>query len=130
MRVNFLIVEDDFIIKMFFERVIIKLNHNVVGETDNGKECIHLVEKLKPDVVLMDINIKGEINGVETALIIQEKFGTRVVFITGYARGILTDEMINKIRPISIVKKPVNQNILTREIEKICKVLEQDNQVP
>jgi AmiR/NasT family two-component response regulator len=123
MSVNVVIVEDDFIIQMFLEETMIKLGYNVIGLADNSEDCIRLTEQFSPDIILMDINIDGKINGIDTAQIIYEKYKIPLVFLTGN-RSQLTKEVIEKTNPICIIKKPVDENQLIMVFNSICEKIE------
>ena len=62
-----LIVEDESIVALDLKQRLEDMNYNVVGIAGNGNEAINKTQKLSPDLVLMDILIKGELDGLETA---------------------------------------------------------------
>ena len=123
MKIDVLIIEDDFIIQMFLEEVIIKIGCNVIGVTDNSKDCISMIEELSPDIIIMDVNIDGKVNGIDTAQLIYERYKIPLVFITGNFHQ-LTKEVIEKTNPVYIIKKPVDETTLTLEFLSVCKELE------
>ena len=59
------IVEDDMLLSLVQERLIEKLGYKVVGKTAKGLDAVEQVKELNPDLVLMDIILKGEMDGVE-----------------------------------------------------------------
>ena len=67
MSAKILIVEDEAITAMDLKNTLERLDFKVVSTASDGKEAIKKTEKLKPDLILMDIMLKGEIDGVETA---------------------------------------------------------------
>jgi chemotaxis response regulator CheB len=123
MKIDVLIIEDDFIIQMFLEEVIIKTGCNVIGVTDNSKDCLSMIEELSPDIIIMDVNIDGKESGIATAQLIYEKYKIPLVFITGNTHQ-LTKEVIEKTNPVYIIKKPVDETTLTLEFLSVCKELE------
>jgi chemotaxis response regulator CheB len=123
MKIDVLIIEDDFIIQMFLEEVIIKIGCNVIGVTDNSKDCISMIEELSPDIIIMDVNIDGKESGIDTAQLIYERYKIPLVFITGNFHQ-LTKEVIEKTNPVYIIKKPVDETTLTLEFLSVCKELE------
>lgn len=78
-----LIVEDDLIISMVLERKVKKMGLSVARTVLTGKEAIGAVEKLSPDLILMDIQLKGDIDGIEAMNRIRETSDVPVIYITG-----------------------------------------------
>ena len=68
---KFLIVEDEMIIGANISLQLTNLGYEVIGIIPRGEEVILFLEGNQPDVILMDINLKGELDGVETAKRIQ-----------------------------------------------------------
>ncbi len=84
-KAKILIVEDDVLVAMDIERCLKKLGYSVSGIVNYAEKAIEKVEELKPDLVLMDIVLKGEMDGIEAAEIIRSRFDIPVVFLTAYA---------------------------------------------
>lgn len=78
-----LIVEDDMLLSMVEERLIQKLGFSVVGKVTEGADAIDKVFDLEPDVVVMDISLKGDMDGIETMEAIREKSGVPVIYLSG-----------------------------------------------
>ena len=116
---DILIVEDDFIQSYVLVRVLKSLNYNVVGTANSGEEAIVLAELHKPGVVIMDISLKGNLDGIETAKIILESADTSIIYISGHMREFYRDR-INQTNYIDIIKKPFNRITLATVIKK-CK---------
>lgn len=83
-KAHILVIEDENIIAMDLEARLLGLGYSVVGKATNGREALGKVEALGPDLVLMDIVIKGDMDGVQTAEQIQSRFGLPVVYLTAY----------------------------------------------
>jgi len=77
-----LIVEDDKMLCTIFEMFIVQLEYELVGISQTGKEALEICEVNRPDVILMDIHLAGQLNGIETAKIISERFDIPVIFVT------------------------------------------------
>jgi len=77
-----LIVEDDKMLCTIFEMFIKQLNYELIGISHTGKEAIELCKINKPDVVLMDIHLAGDLNGIETTKKIHEQYDVPVIFVT------------------------------------------------
>ena len=66
-KLNIFIVEDESIVAKDIQNNLIKLGYNVLGIANNGKDAIEQIKETNPDVVLMDIMIKGDLTGIEVA---------------------------------------------------------------
>jgi two-component SAPR family response regulator len=77
------IVEDEVIISVFIKMFLEKKGFNVLGTNTNGNESIDIILKKKPDIVILDVTLKGSINGIEVANMIYEHYQPKIVFITG-----------------------------------------------
>ena len=67
MTKKILIVEDDKMLCAIFEMFIMQLNYELIGISHTGKEAIEICKVNKPDVILMDIHLEGDLNGIETS---------------------------------------------------------------
>jgi len=115
-QAKILIVEDEAIIAMEIESQMQSLGYEVTSIVDTGNKAIKKAEVDKPDLILMDIRIKGEMDGIETAEIIKNKFGIPVIFSTAY----LDKERIKRAKitmPFGYVLKPIQERDLEVTIE-------------
>lgn len=80
-----MIVEDESIIAFELKISLMNLGYSVVGVANNGQSAIELAFKEKPDLILMDINIKGDTDGIETAKLIHKELDVPIVYLTAYA---------------------------------------------
>ncbi len=80
-----LIVEDDTITAMDIENQLKNLGYGITAKVAHGKDAIKEVKENTPDLVLMDIVLKGEIDGIEAADEIRSQFDIPIVFLTAYA---------------------------------------------
>jgi CheY-like chemotaxis protein len=120
-----LIVEDDMLLSLLNERILNKLGHAVVGKATSGEDAVETFRKLKPDLVIMDISLNGDMDGVEATNRIREHAKIPVIFISGntdrYEELRSTKEDINVFVP-----KPVTYNELAKAISSILP----DKQIP
>jgi two-component system, response regulator PdtaR len=79
-RPNILVVEDEAIVAVDVEECLQTLGYNVCGSAAEGVEAVGQAEKLKPDLVLMDIMLQGEVDGIKAAQMIKEKTDIRWSF--------------------------------------------------
>ena len=84
-KANIMIVEDERIVAADIESILEKLGHGVTGIVSSGKQALEQAELKKPDLVLMDIMIEGDMKGIEAAGRIRSEFNIPVIFITAYA---------------------------------------------
>ncbi len=84
-QLKVVIVEDDLMISESLKDILRILNHKVVGVADNADEAIELCNKDLPDLALLDIQISGDIDGVDLAEIIRDQFDIPFIFTTAYA---------------------------------------------
>lgn len=82
MAKKILIVEDDKMLCTIFEMFIKQLDYDLVGISHTGAEALEICAINHPDVILMDIHLSGEMDGIETAKNIYERFDIPVVFVT------------------------------------------------
>ncbi|PWN06930.1 response regulator [Rhodohalobacter mucosus] len=81
-----LIVEDDLIIALSAEKMIQRLGLEVLKVVDTGEKAVETALNNKPDIILMDIRLAGEMDGVEAAFRIREELSKpRIIFVTGNA---------------------------------------------
>jgi len=86
-----LIVEDEAIVADDLEHQILQLGYEVVGVAATGQEAVALADENRPNVVLMDIQLQGKMDGIQAAKTIQKNTGARIVFITAYATIVVRD---------------------------------------
>jgi len=111
-----LIVEDEAIIAMEILDSIENLGYEVTATVNSGAKALDSIEKDRPDLVLMDIRIKGLIDGIDTAEIIRNRFGIPVVFSTAY----LDEGRIERAKitmPFGYVLKPIQERDLKVTLE-------------
>ncbi len=82
MAKKILIVEDDKMLCTIFEMFIKQLEYELVGISQSGEDALKICDTNRPDVILMDIHLKGEMDGIETAKLISERYDIPVIFVT------------------------------------------------
>lgn len=108
-----LIVEDEMIIALLLERMVKNLNHQVVDKVTSGEEAISAAKKHHPDLILMDIRLKGEMDGIETMLRIHEMSDIPVIYISGNTDAV-NQEKIKQTNYIEFLSKPITISDLSR----------------
>jgi two-component system, response regulator PdtaR len=115
-----LLVEDDDIIARVADWRLKNLGYVVCGRAVSSAEAMDLVVKTLPDLVLMDINIKGDIDGIETTKLIKNGFNLPVVYVTSHSDG-STLERAKETHPDGFIVKPFDDNDLRVAIELALK---------
>ena len=82
-----LIVDDDDIILSIEKWRLSNLGYDICGSAGTGKDALACVAKQRPDIVLMDITLKGELDGIETAAQIKKNFNIPVIFVSSHTDG-------------------------------------------
>src|SRR4051812_11603760 len=111
-----LIVEDQRLIAADLANTLRKLGYEVVGNVASGEEAIGRSDQVRPELVLMDVRLRGEMDGIHAAEIIRDRFNLPVVFLTAYA----DEETIlraKKTTPYGYLVKPFNERELRATIE-------------
>ncbi len=113
---SILVVEDDDIIAKVLDWRLKNLGYTVSGRASTGAGAMELVVSQNPDLVLMDINIRGEIDGIETAAMIKKGFSIPVVYITSHSDG-PTLERAKATKPDGFIIKPFGDDDLRVAID-------------
>lgn len=111
-----LIVEDEGVVALSIQAALTKMGYTVVGIAVTGAEALSLAREHKPDVILMDIHIKGDMDGIQTTEKLNEVSDIPVIFLTAYA----DDETVKralKTKSTSYLVKPYNPRELYSNIE-------------
>ena len=111
-----LVVEDQRLIAADIESTLKKLGYVVVDNVSSGEDAISKSDQMRPDLVLMDVRLRGEIDGIQAAEIIRVRFNVPVVYMTAYA----DEETIvraKKTAPFGYLVKPFNERELRATIE-------------
>ena len=78
-----MIVEDDLILNLLYESYLEKLGYDAEGELVYGKTAIEIAKRIKPDLILMDISLEGEMDGIDAMTEIRKFSDVPVIYITG-----------------------------------------------
>ena len=111
-----LIVEDEMIIAANISLQLTSLGYEITAIIPRGEEALVHIKKNRPDIVLLDIRLKGEIDGIETAQIMQKSFNIPIIYLTANA----DDSHFNRAKttnPYAFISKPFKKLDLQRAIE-------------
>lgn len=115
-KVKIMIVEDESILALDLSMRLQKEGYEVVGIAGSSADAIALFTEQKPDLVLMDINIKGDTDGIETAAALKKLQDIPLIFLTAFSQS----EYINRaktVNPSAYLVKPFNNDSLHTSIQ-------------
>jgi diguanylate cyclase (GGDEF)-like protein/PAS domain S-box-containing protein len=115
-RERLLIVEDEKIIALDLQRRLEKFGYQVVALSTTGRDAIAKAEEHKPDIILMDIMLAGDIDGIEAAKVINKQFQIPLIFLTAYADE-KTLERAKEAEPFGYILKPFKEKELYTTID-------------
>lgn len=117
-----LIVEDEAIVALCIQAMLVEMGFHVVGITDNGKDAFDLALSERPDVILMDIVLKGNISGIEATELIRPQLpDCKIIYVTAHTDE-ATHEKILKTRHSGFLYKPVESFQVKSAIEAACTI--------
>ena len=111
-----LVVEDDQIVSDYLKLCLMLMGYTVADVCNRGEEAIKRTRELQPDIILMDIKLKGPMNGLEAAAMIQKEQDVPIIYLTGYG----DDDMLQSAKatePFGYLLKPFRENDLKNVIE-------------
>ena len=103
-----LIVDDEWLTRLEIEGMLTDLGYDVAGQAETGVEAIAMARELNPDLILMDVKMPGEMNGIDAAGEIKRELGIPIVFISGYGDPEYI-EAAKEIAPFGYVMKPFDE---------------------
>jgi len=111
-----LIAEDDVLSGKMMTITIKKLGYTFCGLATNTDDCIQMAEELKPDLILMDIDMPGKQDGIGAAQIISDRFGIPIIYVTANAEDSVFARAL-KTSPFGYVLKPISKELIRTVIE-------------
>lgn len=111
-----LIVEDELLIAAEIERALLRLGHTPLEPVDNSDEALAALARHPVELVLMDINIEGDTDGIATALLVRRQFAVPVVFLTARSDA-ATLNRAKVAQPYGYILKPFTDDTLRTQLE-------------
>ena len=111
-----IIADDEVIISTQLEEFLVTKGFDIAGIATSGVQAVEMARELKPDLMLMDIVMPGELDGIAAAAKINRELKIPVIFLTAYA----DEEMIQRAKPIGpfgYVLKPIQEQQILAAIE-------------
>ena len=113
---SILVVEDEQIVSLDLQQSLVDMGYSIAGATDNGEDAINLARKLKPGVVLMDIMLRGDMDGIEAAKHIGRGLRIPVIFLSAYSDPPTVQRAVTSA-PYGFLTKPYQTKELRAAIE-------------
>jgi PAS domain S-box-containing protein len=114
--VRVMIVDDDALVAFHLQKTILSLGYEVSGIFASGEEAIAEVPRQKPDVILMDVQLRDKLSGIETAKLIREQHAIPVVFVSAFSDDVMLMQAC-MTEPYGYLIKPVKERELHATIE-------------
>ncbi len=128
MASRILIVEDERITAEDLHDILTEMGYHVTAIVSSGEEAIREAEQNPPDLALMDIRIKGDMDGTETARVLSERFDIPVVYLTAHADR-ETLQRAKRAKPLGYIVKPFQESELQASVEIALHRHQQDKKV-
>ena len=111
-----MIVEDEAAIALRLQQILTSMGYNVTAISYSGEEALETAKNLKPDLILMDIMIPGEIDGIALAEIVKSELDIPVIFLTSYSETHII-ERAKLVEPYGYIVKPYQDRELKAAID-------------
>lgn len=116
-KTKILVVEDERLVAIDIKSILESEGFNVVGMVASGNEAIEKAIALKPDLILMDIFLRGPLSGIEAVKKIKETFDIPVIYLTAYEdRNTINNA--KETNPVDYLVKPFEEEVLMETIKK------------
>jgi CheY-like chemotaxis protein len=115
-KARILVVEDDRIIARSLRLILEQLGYEVTALASTGQAAIHEAEETKPDLILMDIVLDGEMDGIDGARVIRSNQSIPIVYLTAHADQ-TTRERSDATQPFGYLSKPIMKDDLRRIVD-------------
>lgn len=113
---SILLVEDNEVVVLELRDRVESMGYILAGSASSGCEAINKAELLKPDLIIMDIRLKGDMDGIETSTLIRQRIDVPIVYLTAYADE-NTLQRAKITEPFGYIIKPFDERELKRTIE-------------
>lgn len=114
-KLRIVVVENELLLRLLAEDLVIALGHEVVGWAHTADEAVQVTDRCQPDLILMDIQIDGDRDGIEAAKEIKSRFGIASIFVTGMSDR-RTRQRASALEPLGYLEKPLTIHGLNRAL--------------
>jgi DNA-binding response OmpR family regulator len=117
-KIRILVVEDEVMVAMVLRRTLERRHYQVCDVATTGQTAIQSARSHQPDLVLLDVNLPGNLDGIEVARCIADQQETRFIFFSGHNAEEIK-ERIDFLSRFACLMKPVDNDDLIATIEEI-----------
>lgn len=116
--IKILLVEDELIIGEHISRELGKHGYVVIAILTKGEHVLEFLASTEPDIIIMDINLAGQLDGIETAMMVADNYSIPVIFLTANVDN-ATFERSRSAKPYAFIGKPFKSKELIRTIQLV-----------
>lgn len=127
MKSKILLIEDNALLSETVKELLELSSYKVVSTLKSGENIDHHLSLQNPDLILMDIRIEGNLDGIELAKVIKRKAEVPIIFITSFSDSQII-ERVKEIKPEGFILKPFSQETLTTTIELVLSKFYTENE--
>lgn len=118
-RISILVVEDEKVIAESLRLTLKEMQYSVLDVVTCGEDALEFLSQVTPDIILMDINLPGELNGIRTAQHINSKFDIPIIYLTAHGDQATLHKALETL-PSAYILKPFKDSELRIAIELAC----------
>ena len=127
--IKIIIVEDELIIAEDMKEMLLNMQYEVIGIANGCDEAEQILSRDIPDIALIDINLRGDEDGISLAMSIRKRYDIPIIFITSFSDK-ATVERAKQVKPNGYIVKPFEKEDLYTTIEIALDNVIQDNSAP
>jgi len=127
--IQIMIVEDDMIIAADISMQLTQLGYGVMGIFPRAEDALRQLEHQRPDILLLDIQLKGSMDGIQLATTIQEQYPLPIIYLTANTDR-PTFDRAKSTKPLAFIAKPFDQEDLERTLELVADRLTESSESP
>lgn len=128
MNYKVMIVEDDPLLSILEEKLVTRLGYEVVGKAVSGEDALLSIEKVNPEILLIDVQLSGALDGIQTVKKLREKkIDLPVIFLSG-DNSSRFDHSVKETNYIDFLLKPVSMNELSIPLKRASEKIESRSQ--
>ena len=113
---DIMIVEDDAIISSHIAKLLESFGHRIISTCSSGEEAVKSANEATPDLALMDLRLRGEMDGVETGKELNQKFGIPIIFLSAFP--LPASAQFAESSSFAYLSKPVDEDKLRKSIQR------------
>lgn len=120
-KLRVLIAEDEVLVSMFLSDLVEDAGFDIVGVARTAPEAVALAHQHRPDIALMDANLKGGASGIAAAEAMVRDQDIALIFISGDG-GLVHDPAVLALKPVAVIEKPCMPDELTAVLQRAARL--------